>query len=53
MKLTFFTADLKLNNAEPECISNEYEGLSVGCSGSHEMEFRSTCPSQSANCKYI
>ncbi|KAH1011634.1 hypothetical protein HUJ04_000962 [Dendroctonus ponderosae] len=41
--------DLKLGNAEPDCISNEYEGLSVGCSGSHEMEFKSTCPSQSTN----
>lgn len=42
-------ADVRLNNAEPECISNKYETLSVGCSGSHEMEFRSTCPSESAN----
>ncbi|XP_066144281.1 uncharacterized protein [Euwallacea fornicatus] len=42
-------ADLKMNKAEPDCISNEYERLSVGCSGSQEMEFQSTCPSQSGN----
>lgn len=39
--------DLNTNKAEPDCISNEYESLSVGCSRSHEMEFKSTCPSQS------
>lgn len=41
-----------MNKAEPDCISNEYESLSVGCSRSHEMEFKSTCPSQS-NCKFL
>ncbi|XP_060533558.1 uncharacterized protein LOC132706308 isoform X2 [Cylas formicarius] len=30
----------------PDCESSDYDALSVGCSGSHEMEFRSACPEQ-------
>ncbi|CAH1115043.1 unnamed protein product [Psylliodes chrysocephalus] len=30
-------------NQEPDCVSDYYETLSVGCSGSHEMELKSTC----------
>ncbi|CAH1993026.1 unnamed protein product, partial [Acanthoscelides obtectus] len=37
------------NKAEPECLSQDYEGLSVGCNGKHEMEFKSTCSQNSAN----
>lgn len=38
--------DIKLNNPEPECISNEYESLLVGCNEYYQMEFKSTCPGQ-------
>ncbi|XP_023019404.1 uncharacterized protein [Leptinotarsa decemlineata] len=35
----------KITPADPksDCVSDDYETLSVGCSGSHEMEFRSGC----------
>ncbi|XP_057655984.1 uncharacterized protein LOC130893694 [Diorhabda carinulata] len=33
-------------NQEPDCISDDFETLSVGCSGTHEMEFKSTCSQQ-------
>ncbi|KAJ8970657.1 hypothetical protein NQ317_016870 [Molorchus minor] len=38
------------NNPEPDdCISHDYEALAVGCSGSHEMEFKSSCSQQSVS----
>ncbi|KAG5889861.1 hypothetical protein JTB14_033711 [Gonioctena quinquepunctata] len=33
---------------KPDCVSNDYETLSVGCSGSHEMEFRSSCSQEAS-----
>lgn len=39
--------DINLSNSPPECLSHDYEALSVGCSGNHEMEFRSTCAQNS------
>uniref|UniRef100_A0A6P7EZZ2 Uncharacterized protein LOC114324512 n=1 Tax=Diabrotica virgifera virgifera TaxID=50390 RepID=A0A6P7EZZ2_DIAVI len=33
---------------EPNCISDDFETLSVGCSGSHEMEFKSTCSQEAS-----
>ncbi|XP_050316185.1 uncharacterized protein LOC126750580 [Anthonomus grandis grandis] len=38
--------DLTMNNAEPACISDEYEGLSVGCTSLFEMEFKPNCQDQ-------
>ncbi|CAG9815224.1 unnamed protein product [Phaedon cochleariae] len=37
-----------VTNQKPDCVSNDYEALAVGCSGSHEMEFRSTCSPESS-----
>lgn len=35
------------SSSQPECLSNEYQALAVGCSGSHEqMEFKSPCVQQ-------
>ncbi|VEN51904.1 unnamed protein product, partial [Callosobruchus maculatus] len=42
--------DMKSSNkAEPECLSQDYEALSVGCNGKQEMEFKSTCSQNSVN----
>lgn len=35
-------------NQDPDCLSHDYEALSVGCSGSHEMEFKSSCSQPSS-----
>ncbi|XP_018562626.1 uncharacterized protein LOC108904516 [Anoplophora glabripennis] len=37
------------NNPEPDCVSHDYEALAVGCSGSHEMEFKSSCSQQAVS----
>ncbi|KAJ8954264.1 hypothetical protein NQ318_005860 [Aromia moschata] len=36
-------------NPEPDCVSHDYEALAVGCSGSHEMEFKSSCSQQAVS----
>lgn len=36
---------------EPDCVSHDYEALSVGCSQSHEMEFKSSCSQQAVSGK--
>lgn len=28
---------------KPECLSRQYEALTVGCNKEHEMEFKSAC----------
>lgn len=37
---------------KPECVSKTYEGLNVGCSNAHEMEFKSPCTEQSISGKW-
>lgn len=47
--ISYFSDDKK-NALNPEtiCDSHDFDALSVGCSGSHEMEFKSSCSQPSA-----